>query len=119
MNLVIPENGSADDAMIEHDFSGLRQNPEFVAASEKFESYLEANAAALHIPQNVLTDICYLAADATTAAMRVAYEEGLSDGVELAQGILQVDDAKPVEDCPVDAMPCTGDCPDTTCPRHL
>lgn len=29
------------------------------------------------------------------------------------------DDAKPVEDCPLDATPCTGNCPDTTCPRHL
>lgn len=92
MKLVFPENGSADDAMIEHDFSGLRQYPEFVAASEKFESYLEANAAALHIPQNVLTDICHLAADATTAAMHFAYEEGLSDGVELARGIQQDDE---------------------------
>lgn len=24
-----------------------------------------------------------------------------------------------MQDCPLDAMPCTGDCPDTTCPRHL
>ena len=24
-----------------------------------------------------------------------------------------------MRDCPLDAMPCTGDCPDTTCPRHL
>lgn len=23
------------------------------------------------------------------------------------------------EDCPLDATPCTGDCPDSTCPRHL
>ncbi len=30
----------------------------------------------------------------------------------------QDDDAKPVEDCPFDATPCTGDCPDSTCPRH-
>ena len=29
------------------------------------------------------------------------------------------DDAKPVEDCPLDATPCTGNCPDTTYPRHL
>lgn len=29
------------------------------------------------------------------------------------------DDAKPVEDRPLDATPCTGNCPDTTCPRHL
>ena len=29
------------------------------------------------------------------------------------------DDAKPVEDCPFDATPCTGNCPDTTYPRHL
>ena len=91
MKLVIPENGSADDAMIEHDFSGLRQNPEFVAASEKFETYLENCAAALNMQQNVLADICHLAADATTAAMHFAYEEGLSDGVELAQALLQDD----------------------------
>ena len=29
------------------------------------------------------------------------------------------DDAKPVEDCPLDATPCPGNCPDTTYPRHL
>lgn len=29
------------------------------------------------------------------------------------------DDAKPVEDYPLDATPCTGNCPDTTYPRHL
>ena len=92
MNLVIPENGTADDAMIEHDFSSLRLDPEFVAASDKFESYLEANAAALHIPQSVVTDLCHLAADATIAAMNFAYEEGLSNGVELAQGVQQYDE---------------------------
>ena len=92
MNLVIPENGTADDAMIEHDFSGLRLDPEFVAASDQFESYLEANAAALHIPQSVVTDLCYLTADATSAAMKFAYEEGLRNGVELAQGVQQYDE---------------------------
>ena len=92
MNLVIPENGTADDAMIEHDFSGLRQDSEFVAASDQFKIYLEANAAALHIPQSVVTDLCHLAADATSAAMKFAYEEGLSDGVELAQGVQQYDE---------------------------
>ena len=87
MNLIIPENGNIDDAMIEHDFSALRQNADFVAASDKFENYLEAHAAVLHIPQNVLNEVCQLAADATTAAMHFSYEEGLQDGIRLASGI--------------------------------
>lgn len=27
--------------------------------------------------------------------------------------------AKPVTECPLDATPCTGDCPDSTCQHHL
>lgn len=95
MKLVFPENGNADDVMLEHDFSGLRENAAFVDASAKFEAYLEANAAALHVPQTVVTDICRLAADAITAAMHFAYEEGLSDGAELVRGIQQDNDTPP------------------------
>ena len=97
MKLIFPENGSIDDAMIEHDFSGLRQNADFMAASDKFESYLEANAEALHLPQNVLADICHLAANAATAAMHFAYEEGLQDGIQLASGIQQDPDDTPAD----------------------
>lgn len=39
LKLVIPENGTEDDAMIEHDFSGLREYPAFVSAAKKFEVF--------------------------------------------------------------------------------
>ena len=92
LKLVIPENGTEDDAMIEHDFSGLREYPAFVSAAKKFEDYLENYAVVLHMPQNVLTDICNLAADATTAAMQFAYEDGLTDGIEFAKAPQQDDE---------------------------
>lgn len=89
--LIFPENGNLEDVVIEHDFTALHQNPAFVAAAKKFESYLEANAAALNIPQTAVTGICHLAADATSAAMNLAYEEGLLDGFDLAQQAQQLD----------------------------
>ena len=91
MKLVFAENGTVDDVMLELDFSGLRQDTEFVAASEKFENYLEVNAAACGMTQTVVTSLCHLAADATRAAMGFTYKEGLNDGVELARSVQQHD----------------------------
>ncbi len=81
LNLIVPENGNIEDAEMQVDFSGLKEYQPFMDAPNAFESYLEAYAAAAHIPQSVVSDICQLAANATTAAMRYAYESGLCDTI--------------------------------------
>lgn len=52
LNLTVPENGNIEDSEMQVDFSGLKEYQPFMDASNAFESYLEAYAAAAHIPQS-------------------------------------------------------------------
>lgn len=73
LNLTVPENGNIEDSEMQVDFSGLKEYQPFMDASNAFESYLEAYAAAAHIPQSVVSDICQLAADSyhSSDALRI------------------------------------------------
>lgn len=82
--LIIPPNGSLEDAVLEHHYD-IAHDEAFVKAANAFENRLEATAAAFGVPQDVVSDLCHLAADATSAAMGVAYSEGIGFGTAAAR----------------------------------
>lgn len=103
--LIIPPGGSIEDAAIEHHYD-IEHDEAFVKAANAFESYLEANAAACGMTQTVVTDLCHLAADATLAAMNVAYSEGLDFGAAVARAAAELDeDADSGPDQPHNNLP--------------
>ena len=99
--LIIPPGGSFDDAVIEHHFD-LEHDAAFQTAAAAFESCLTKNAAACGMTQAVVSELCHLAADATTAAMNVAYNEGLDFGAAIARAA--ADDGETADSGP-DQMP--------------